>query len=571
MRDAGLSGIIGPMDRALSEFTDIREVTPTANGNAVWVAQNPASGQMVLIKRVNGASGKTRATQALGLSHRHIAVTRRWLLDSQKLYIVRDWVGGQNLRLRLSKSASQTFPSLREILDPLIEAIEYAQGAGVPHGAITPENVVLDNNGRAIITDYGVFDPRNGSRSRYIPRQMLSADGKPTTRSDFYSLYELYKEFLPERFDEAGIEARNRIIRNLSEAQLSTATPDEMRYKLDAITRMADLLGFGAAGEGGDGHSALGARLVCQLSPPTAVVNPGSGTIVTLTIWNEGERPLRIEKVTSDAVWLNPPTRLEPITLAPDDECDVALTVSAARLSPGAHTAAISIFSNSGLTSLMPASVEQWHEQKVSLPVLVQGSAPQIPIAERLPASAPEKGAVPPVSSPKFDAAANAVKSQSSTPAADTDEKPGIACIQEPDPGVIKYGQTGVLHVGVRNIGDKRIRIDRVSTWPGWLTYPGEFQPVWIEPGATQYLGFSVAAGSLTVGDYKAGATFVTSLQEDTDLGSKTIWREMKCEVRVRVTKIGEKHADGPGCAIMVLSAIGILGAAGAGILAFLR
>ena len=557
------------MDRALSEFTNIREVNPTAHGSAGWVAQNPASGQTVLIKRLDGAAGKTRATQALGLSHRHIAATRRWLLDSQKLYVVRDWVEGQNLRERLAQGASQTFPGLRRLLDPLVEAIEYAQGAGVPHGAITPENVVLDKNGRPIITDYGVFDPRNGARARYIPRQLLSADGKPTTRSDFYSLYELYKEFLPERFDEAGVEARNRIIRNLSEAQLSTATPDEMRYKLDAITRMADLLGFGE-GDGADGRASLGARLVCQLSPPTAVVNPGSGTTVVLTVWNEGEQPLRIERVASDAVWLNPQSRFEPIMLAPDDECDLVLTVSAARLGTGAHTATISIFSNSGLAGLTPSSAERWHEQTVSLPVLVQGPA-SVPIAERLPAGAPEKGAAPPLASPQFGAASSAVKIPPAQPSADAAETPGIACIQEPDPGVVKYGQTGVLNVGVRNIGDRRIRIDRVSTWPGWLTYPGEFQPVWIEPGATQYLGFSVAGGSLTVGDYKAGATFVTSLQEETGLGSKTIWREMKCEVRVRVTKIGEKHADGGGCAIMIMSVLGFLGVLTAGIVSVLR
>jgi hypothetical protein len=352
---------------------------------------------------------------------------------------------------------ADSFDSLRLLLDPLLDAMDYAHAVGVSHGAITPENVVFDGNDRPTLTDFGVFDPRNGARARYIPRQLLASDGKPTHRSDFYALYELYKEFLPARTDEAGIEARNRIIRNLSEAQLSTATSDELRYKLDAITRMADLLGFGS--ETAQVRPGMGPRLVFQLSPPTALVTPGSGTSVVLTVWNEGDQPLRIERVTSDVVWMNPQVRFEPVTLDPDDEYDLVMNVSAARLNPGAYATALTVFSNMGLATLTPQQGEEWHEQRVALPVLVQEPG-VVPLAERLP-----PGAAP--------ASASVAERTPAEHVSEGGDGPGIACIQDPDPGVIPYGRTGVLRVGVRNIGEQRLRIDKVATWPGWLAYPG--------------------------------------------------------------------------------------------------
>ena len=529
-------------DRALSEFLDVHEA-PSADARAAWIAKDPVTDRRVMIRRVPGSSGKTRATQALGLAHPHIVTTRRWFLDSGSLYVVRDYIEGQNLRGHASTRTPPNFDRLRRTLDPIVDALEYGHQGGVVHGAVLPENVIIDPAGVPRLSDFGVFEPRNGARARYVARQLLNSDGKPTQRSDYFSVYELYKEFLPTRDDEAGMEARTRILRNLSEAQLSTATIDELRYKLDAITRMADLLGFGDVPADATEAHTLGPRLVCQLSPATAVVAPGSGGSVVLTIWNEGDKPLRIEKVTSDVVWLNPQSRFEPLVLEPDDEFDLVLTVSAARLQAGTYSTKITLHSNNGMATITPPAGTPWSEEEVSLPVLVQ-SATQTAALNGADRQAQDGAGVKPAL-PGSSAEKPVVQ--------DSPEKSGIACIQDPDPGVIQKGTKGVLHVGIRNIGQRKLRIDRVSASPAWLSYPGEFQPVWIEPDATQYLGLSVAANTLTLGDYKAQMTLVTSVQEETELGHRTVWREMKCEVRVRVTKGGVPSNNGGGCAIPVI------------------
>jgi hypothetical protein len=145
-------------------------------------------------------------------------------------------------------------------------------------------------------------------------------------------------------------------------------------------------------------------------------------------------------------------------------------------------------------------------------------------------------------------------------------DSPGIACIQEPDPAIVQYGQKGVLRIGVKNIGPQRLRVDKVRTRPSWLSYPGEFQALWIEPGATQYLGLTVAASTLTAGDYRAEVAFTTSVQEDTEIGQRNVWREMKCDVRVRVVRSalsagGAPSIPGTGCATLIAGIISLLAA----------
>lgn len=553
------------MDRVLAQFEEVREVATATPGAQAWQARD--GGRDVLVKRLpDSAGGKTRATQALALAHPHIVPTRRWLCDGGHLYVVRDFAPGQNLRQALTDAARRAFDRLQALLNPLLDTLDYAHRAGLPHGGVTPENVLVGPDGGTLLCDFATIENTPGGvHQKYAPRHLLLSDGRPTPRADFYALCELYKEFLPARSpdDEAGAAARARLLRNLSETQQSAGSLDELRYKLDAVARMADLLGFSSGAPAPDGPRAFeGPRLVCSVSPPTSTLNPGGAAAIALTLGNDGDQPLTVESVTSDAVWLNLPARLDPFSLLPDARRELVWTLSGARLLPGSYTANLIVRSNSGMTTARPAEGRPWHEQAVAVPTRVLGGANPAPaappprpapLAEDLPGFEPDKTMVFPVHS---------------LAAPPGEEHPGIAVTQEPDPGLARAGQNGVLHLGVKNIGPQRLRIDRVTTSPSWLTYPGSFQSLWIEPGATQYLGFSIVAGSLPAGDYRAEVMFVSSITTETLLGPKPVWREMQCAVRVRVVRGGPagqtnpNKAQGAGCApvLLALSSLGLLG-----------
>lgn len=539
------------MDRVLSQFEDVLSLPPPVSGAAAWTAREPNGGRRVLIKRLPDGEAKTRATQALALRHPRIVPTRRWMRDGDGFYVVRDWVSGCNLRLALSDLALRAFDRLHARLLPLLDALDYAHGAGLTHGAVTAENILVDERfpDLALLSDFA-RPPRSTPGETPLRTDL---------RTDFVGLCQLYKEFLPARppDDEAGAEARTRLLRNLTETQQTTQSAEELRYKLDAIARMAALLGFDAADMETEGavRTRLGARLVCALSPPTATLAPGGGTTVTLALDNEGDAPLHVESVASDVVWLNLPNRFNPVDLAPGTGGDLIWTLSGARLEPGAYQATLTVRSNDGLLSPAPPPGAVWPEQKVAVPVLVRGINPEetyvgpVPLAESLLQSPPQQ----------------ATGQQTGAPTGG--EHPGIACVQEPDPGLVRYGQHGVLHLGVRNIGPTRLRVDRLHTRPKWLTYPGDLRAVWIEPGETQYLGFAVDAVGLAGGDYRAEVTFTTSILTETLLGPKPVWRDMTCEVRVRVVRAGGDALPSgigkAGCAPLALalaSSLGLLG-----------
>ncbi len=491
------------MERVLAQFEGVAPAVTATPGAAAWTAREAGTGRRVLIKRLPGDEAKARATQALTLHHPRIAPTRRWLRDGDGLYVVRDFVPGVNVRQALGAAAQTAFDRLQALFLPLLDALEYAHGRGLPHGGVTPENVVLTGDdggtGPTVLTDWAT--------SLVTPKDY---EIPPTPRTDYVALCELYKEFLPTRpaDDEAGQTGRARLLRNLTEIQHTAQSAEEVRYKLDAVARMADLLGFSAQAPAPSVRQ--GARLVVAVTPPAATLNPGGGVSLSLSLRNGGDALLRVEAIESNAVWLNPAAWATPVDLMPDNGRDVPLTVSAARLSPGNYQAQLLIRSNSGLGTLRPAAGASWHEQAVTVPVLVQGRGNSAaPLAEELP---------PPPPTPRADSA-------------------GIACTQEPDPGLVRYGQNGVLHLGVQNVGPRRLRLDKLKTNPSWLVYPGEWQPLWVEPGATQFLGFSVRAQALAGGDYTAQVTLLTSSEEPTLLGSQLAWREMSCDVRVRVVR----------------------------------
>jgi len=522
-------------DRVLTQFEEVVSLPTGTPGAAAWRAREPGSGRRVLVKRLADDSAKTRATQALALQHPRIVPTRRWLRDGDGFYVIRDWVPGRSLRLALADKSQRAFDRLHARLLPLLEALDYAHSAGLTHGAVTAENVLAGDQ-------FPEFSLLSDFAEARTPNQTVP-------RRDFAGLCHLYQEFLPARpaEDQAGAAARARLLRNLQETEETTQSAEELRYKLDAIARMAALLGFNSDALEAEAHPKLGSRLVCALSPPTATITPGGGTTVTLSLDNEGDSPLHLESVTSDAIWLNLPNGFTPVNLEPGTGGDLLWTLSGARLTSGAYSATLSVRSSDGLTALTPLSSAAWPEQKIALPVLVkapgEGEADTeeeaVPLAERLPHAGPPQAA------------------------GTSGDLPGIACVQEPDPGRVRYGTQGVVHLGVQNIGPVRLRVERIYTRPKWLTYPGDLKAIWIEPGETRFLGFALDAGNLAGGDYKGQATFTTSSVADTLLGPKPVWRDMSCEVRVRVVRGTEDALPAgigrTGCIPAVLTVCGVI------------
>jgi serine/threonine-protein kinase len=112
------------------------------------------------------------------------------------IYFVMKLLRGQSLSAVLREHKRLDAPHVRQILMEVGSAIGYASKRGVVHRDIKPDNVLLDSEGRCVVTDFGIAKSPSGQQtaegtSLGTPRYMSPehAMGQPLDgRSDMYSL-----------------------------------------------------------------------------------------------------------------------------------------------------------------------------------------------------------------------------------------------------------------------------------------------------------------------------------------------------------------------------------------------
>ncbi len=108
------------------------------------------------------------------------------------VYLVMDWVDGMDLRRHI-RLRGKPFPpdEIARILHPVCIALHYTHQRKVYHCDVKPANILLAQDGRVLLTDFGVaqlsYERRGGGTPLYMaPEQVLE---KPVdARSDVYGL-----------------------------------------------------------------------------------------------------------------------------------------------------------------------------------------------------------------------------------------------------------------------------------------------------------------------------------------------------------------------------------------------
>ena len=131
------------------------------------------------------------------LEHPHIVPIYRVGHAGQVTYFVMQFLRGQTLGDRLLEEGSLPVPEVRRLLREVGSALGYAAKQGVVHRDVKPDNIMIDANGRAIVTDFGIA--RSAAESRLTatglsvgtPRYMSPEQARAKAmdgRSDLYSL-----------------------------------------------------------------------------------------------------------------------------------------------------------------------------------------------------------------------------------------------------------------------------------------------------------------------------------------------------------------------------------------------
>ena len=153
--------------------------------------------------------------------------------DDGKYFIVMEYVEGKTLKQLIKKRGSLTLPEVIDIMLQLTSAISHAHESYIIHRDIKPQNVIILEDGRVKIMDFGIAVALNAGELTqtnsvmgtvyYIPPEQANG-GKATIKSDIYSLgilmYELVTGHVPFRGEnpvEVAIKHMNEPIPSICE------------------------------------------------------------------------------------------------------------------------------------------------------------------------------------------------------------------------------------------------------------------------------------------------------------------------------------------------------------------
>lgn len=151
-------------------------------------------------------------------------------------YIAMEYIGGRTLSAVLEEHGKLGIPLTIAIVAPVAEALDFAHQNGMVHRDVKPHNIMLDTDGRVLLTDFGIaIDPSEGGERltrtgifmgtpEYISPEQAQAQPLGG-RSDLYSLGIVTYEMLAGQVPFSGGTAQ-QIMAHVYQAPPSISTID---------------------------------------------------------------------------------------------------------------------------------------------------------------------------------------------------------------------------------------------------------------------------------------------------------------------------------------------------------
>lgn len=257
----------------IGEYVLERKIGATASAE-VWRGVHHVLATPAAVKVARTARGAGRLWASGQAQHvvNHPRVLRILGLDPDcdPPYLVVELGGETSLRDRMDREGPMDWPTLAPILQDVLEGLDAVHGSGSAHGNLKPANIVLDDDGRARLTDFGgpappaedgaalsgVFaEPDEDGEAATDPYR--AADGADAPTGDLWAFGVILFEALTGR-RPAGAELPSEI---------APAVPGEVDTAFRRCFVRADRR-FCAAAE---------AKALLFPSPPAAKIEPARG------------------------------------------------------------------------------------------------------------------------------------------------------------------------------------------------------------------------------------------------------------------------------------------------------
>ena len=190
----------------------------------VYLANDTILDRMVAVKVLRGDLSDDKfvrrfereALSVSNLSHPNIVEVYDVGVEDGNHYIVMEYIEGKTLKQLLKKRETLTLSEVIDIMTQLTDGIAHAHASYIIHRDIKPQNIMIEDDGRIKITDFGIAMALNATQLtqtnsvmgsvHYLPPEQASGKSA-TVKSDIYSLgilmYELLTGNVPFKGDNA--------------------------------------------------------------------------------------------------------------------------------------------------------------------------------------------------------------------------------------------------------------------------------------------------------------------------------------------------------------------------------
>jgi serine/threonine-protein kinase len=228
----------------------IQDVLGQGGMGIVYRAFDPAIQRTVAIKTITKSALDAadlqyvltrfrHEAQAVGrLTHPRIAAIYDYGEDQDLAYIVMEMVNGKSLFHHIQNEVRFGLKEIGEVVRQLLDGLGYAHALGVVHRDIKPSNILINDDGRLKLTDFGIarIDSSTltqvgeimGSPGYMSPEQFLGTD--IDARGDIYSVGVIAYELLAGRRPFTGNNAE--VMRQALNER--PANPSDLNPKISA-------------------------------------------------------------------------------------------------------------------------------------------------------------------------------------------------------------------------------------------------------------------------------------------------------------------------------------------------
>jgi serine/threonine-protein kinase len=192
--------------------------------NDILFGKNNSYALKELIDQSEGARKQfaNEAQWLQALDHRSIPKVREYFDWNDRLYLVMDFVDGENLEQKLLRSGGQPLPEDQVInwILPICDALDYLHSQRPPilHRDVKPANIIVTPSGHPVLVDLGIAKEhlpgagqtatfvRKAGTEGYAPPEQYTTAGMTGPWSDVYGLGATMYELLTGRVPPTAVE-----------------------------------------------------------------------------------------------------------------------------------------------------------------------------------------------------------------------------------------------------------------------------------------------------------------------------------------------------------------------------